>query len=422
MGFSCSSAAAQEVSIDICLGAGLPLSSLLADNEPPPLEQEELACVVTDDILLFHFDKNAGAHRLQSLDASFEAHNVPRNKSKDIDLASSMVGLGCDLGNSPPMAEPETGKAWEWLTAGIDLCEIGRASPRAFAGALGVSQWFALLSRPYYSIYDAAYEFECRKPQDIPQKVPLPALSEVAVGIALFPLLGAAMDRQYLPLLAASDASTVFGFGVSVASCDVSIARDMGTWAERRGDYVRLTRGVDDEPERPRLGTPRKIPLQKDDFTDVISARAKYKAHAGVLEMQALLLLLKWVLRSVSRHHHRIAVLVDAKTVLGAAAKGRSSSPQLLRILRQIAAHTLAGDLLPRYIYCPSEDNPADGPSRGRQRRPLVRRSSLLNKRLAREKTRYERNRDSVRRSPYRTELMALLGMSDTSSADGSPR
>lgn len=115
--------------------------------------------------------------------------------------------------------------------------------------------------------------------------VPPTVLSEVAVAIALFPLLGAALDRQYLPLLAANDASTDYGFGVSIASCRVSLSAEIGFFAERRGDYVRLERGGGDEPERPRFGVPRKILLQKHHFTDVISARAKYKAHPGILEM-----------------------------------------------------------------------------------------------------------------------------------------
>ena len=62
--------------------------------------------------------------------------------------------------------------------------------------------------------------------------------------------------------------------------------------------------------------------------------------------------------------------MVDAKAVLGAASKGRSSSPSLLRVMRAIGAHCLAGDLLLRLLYVPSEHNPSDGASRGKRRRP----------------------------------------------------
>ena len=79
---------------------------------------------------------------------------------------------------------------------------------------------------------------------------------------------------------------------------------------------------------------------------------------------------MRWIPRSSDRHSRRIVVLVDAKAVLGAAAKGRSSSPALLRLLRRLASLALAGDLLLRYAYVPSEDMPADPPSRGKARRP----------------------------------------------------
>lgn len=157
MGFSWSSAEAQDVSIDTCVEAGLPMECLLSVDEAPPALQQELACVVTEEKLLFHFDREVGSYRLQCLDRSFDEHHVPRNKSKDIDLASSMVGLGCDLGNAPPRAEPEASKSFGWLAACVDLLHICRA-------ALKIRQWFVLLSRPCYSIYDAAYEFQRREP------------------------------------------------------------------------------------------------------------------------------------------------------------------------------------------------------------------------------------------------------------------
>ena len=61
----------------------------------------------------------------------------------------------------------------------------------------------------------------------------------------------------------------------------------------------------------------------------------------------------------------RLVVLVDAQAVLFAAAKGRSSAPSLRFEIRKLAALALAGNLVIKYIYVPSEYNPADAPSRG---------------------------------------------------------
>ena len=85
------------------------------------------------------------------------------------------------------------------------------------------------------------------------------------------------------------------------------------------------------------------------------------------------MLMVRWLLRSVANQSKRITVLVDAKAVLGAAAKGRSSARALQSGIRKLAALQLGGDVLLRLVYVPSEDNPADAPSRGRRLRGGVR-------------------------------------------------
>ncbi len=91
--------------------------------------------------------------------------------------------------------------------------------------------------------------------------------------------------------------------------------------------------------------------------------------HSGALEAEAVVLLLRWLLRTPNRHSARVVALVDAKSVLCAASKGRSSAPSIKRAVRRMGALALAGDLHMKFVYVPSEDNPADGPSRGVLRR-----------------------------------------------------
>ena len=112
----------------------------------------------------------------------------------------------------------------------------------------------------------------------------------------------------------------------------------MGRWSERRGDYVRLKREPGDEAKRPRIGTPHVLGLSKADFTDVLSIKAEVIEHSSVLEMQALVMSVQLALRSAERQNTQLVVLVDAKAVSGAVAKGRSSSPALLFHLRKLSA------------------------------------------------------------------------------------
>ena len=67
-------------------------------------------------------------------------------------------------------------------------------------------------------------------------------------------------------------------------------------------------------------------------------------------------------------------MLVDAKAALCAVAKGRTNAPAFRPTLCSIDALLLATNTLLRPVYVPSEDNPADAPSRGRRRRPITRR------------------------------------------------
>ena len=79
-----------------------------------------------------------------------------------------------------------------------------------------------------------------------------------------------------------------------------------------------------------------------------------------------MLLMLRWILRSTSRHSSRVVFLLDSAVVLGSAARGRSST-RLNRIMRSAAALELAGDLQIYWALVPSDENPSDLPSRGRR-------------------------------------------------------
>lgn len=106
------------------------------------------------------------------------------------------------------------------------------------------------------------------------------------------------------------------------------------------------------------------LPLSKMHFHTVISSWAHVE-HSGVLELKVVLLAFRWVARSPCFHQKRFFFLVDAKAALCACSKGRSGSPQFRRTLLRINTLCLGLPLLPRYLYIPTEDNPADDPSRG---------------------------------------------------------
>ena len=367
MGFSWSSVVAQETTIAVCKKAGISESNILSLEHEPPASFDEVCFVATDDTVLIHKNREKGVSTLSDLDAAFEHCGVPRNSNKDVSLASCVTALGCELSNGPAKVEPSSAKLASVICRTLDVLHNGHASPKAFHALLGIWEWFMLLQRPLFSICASVYDFVRREPGTQPVAVPQAALNEMLVMLALAPLLSVGLDKQPLKFLTASDAAPQYGFGVTVCPCSSSEATDVCRLAERRGDYVRLDSGPGDLPEVARLGKPHYIKQTRERFKTVISCKARWSAHSGVLEAHAYLLALRWIARRACNHHHKAPLLVDAKVVVGAATKGRSSARALRRVLRAAAATTLAADILPRIVYIPSEANPADAPSRGKR-------------------------------------------------------
>ena len=368
MGFSWSSCIAQAATLACCVEAGVCTSSFMDLDSPPP-SGPGICGVATDDTFFFHFDKELGRKRLSDLDAVPAANGMPKNATKDVSLQSSMTALGCCIDEKTGTAQPEPSKITALFLAWIDLLNKGHASPRSVSRALGLHQWFCLLQRPAFCVFDAVYEFVRREPSSVSADLPSSVGAELAVAAFIMPLLCADLRRTFLPQLTACDAAPAFGFGVAYMRCSRAAAAEVGALAERRGDYVKFYLGPDEPAPKDRLGVPHLLPYPKQRFKVAISARARHKAHSGVLEAHGLLLALKWLLRKRGNFHHRLAILIDAKAVLGAASKGRSSAPLIRGIVRQMGALLMATNCLLRGIYVPSEHNPADEPSRGKWHR-----------------------------------------------------
>ena len=227
------------------------------------------------------------------------------------------------------------------------------------------------MSRPTYACFNGVYTF---LDHDDPLRFELPenALAELLHFLIISPLIVNDLTRGWQECILATDASDAFGFGVSVSGCTQHRARKVGRIGAKRDNFVRLDRTVpyvDDEDERTQRGDPVHLPISKRHFKTVVSGRRQYAAHSGSLEAHGVVLGLRWLLRSPRRHSRRTPVLIDALTVLGASVKGRSSAPSIHYHIREIASLILAGDFVYRPVYIPSEENPADAPSRGIIRR-----------------------------------------------------
>ena len=364
MGFSWSSYVAQEFLLSICRSAGLAEHSILSCEATTPMSFELSFAAATDDLMIFS-DAGPG-HTLAAarrVDAELQQRGAKRNFSKDIDDELSATCVGVQLENGTHWGVPPQ-RCLAMVVSLLQLLFHRWASPKQVHQHLGVQQYFDLLRRSKLSVYNQVYNF-VRDPLDTKQtRIPNEVLFELSVGLLLGIYWQVDLRRAFLPLVSATDASSSFGFGASVARVPTAMARRLARISEKQGAYVMLDGHTVSGESARRLGQAHSIDVSMDEFVHVLSVRKRHAAHINVLEGEAFLLWLRWLLRSRQRHCARTVVLVDSAVWLGAAVKGRSST-QLNRLLRKAAALELCGDLLVHLVLVPSAENPSDFPSRG---------------------------------------------------------
>ena len=197
--------------------------------------------------------------------------------------------------------------------------------------------WACLVRRPAFAAFSAVYRFIERAAYRR-FKLWSSVKRELLVIAGLAPLLQTSLSLSWFPDVVATDASE-FGLGVVAATIGQSAAI-----AASAGD-------------RPVHGL--------GQWRTIVSSEWAYLEHINVLELRAVSTALRWVLSRPTSVSSRLLLLCDSQVVVGAINKGRSSSQDVLRCLRSVSALVLASGMQMFVRWVPSQDNPADEPSRG---------------------------------------------------------
>ena len=236
-------------------------------------------------------------------------------------------------------------------------------APLQLSGLLGTPHWYHQLRRPLYAVLCAAYDHTQKTPDNVSSELSAPCLGELVLTSVLGLVTEVDLTQNWNTTVLATDASSQ-GFGVTRTVVDVDMSRRIGRLARQDDIFVTLEGPPPNGPEKPRVGIEQKLPLRPDSFTTLISKAVAHQAHSGTLEMEGVVLALRWLSRSQQHFGLRQPLLVDAQAVLKALKRGRTSAPTLVRGCRRAAALTLAMGLSTFFTYIPSEWNPADAPSR----------------------------------------------------------
>jgi hypothetical protein len=158
---------------------------------------------------------------------------------------------------------------------------------------------------------------------------------ELIITMQLAPLMFTTLDNCWFDRIIATDASTK---GQGVVSSSIQSSQISSTLNEPNPSSF--------------------------NWSTIISSKWKWSEHINILETRAISTAVKWVLSFPYSIQHRVIILTDSLVSLFSISKGRSSSYQLLSRLRTLASLLLASGMRLYLRYVPSEDNPADFPSR----------------------------------------------------------
>ena len=251
------------------------------------------------------------------------------------------------------------------LTGAIALAGAQRVAPQQMASYIGTIQWYALTRRELLSVLDDSYRHMRGAPYRRAAPIKDTTRFEIIVSATLAIFWQSDMRDPLLNLLGATDASTSYGYGAAVATLDTGDTQALIRQAQSKRSRATLNDVDMDVDLSPALGAPCTLPLEKGDFRQLFSVRARKAAHVNLMEGTAVLLYLEWLLRSTQRHGRRVVILNDSKVMIGALEKGRSSARRINAICRRAAALMLAGNLNTLFVYIHTSENPGDGPSRG---------------------------------------------------------
>ena len=230
--------------------------------------------------------------------------------------------------------------------------------------------WVLLLHRPLLSILEATYVVIAPERRDseivcLPQMV----TDELTFLVGVVPFLWVDLHTPVAPVILATDACLSGG---AVCVTRVSTAEGLECFRHRvqRGwsevvfkDHPEV---VSETESLPRLRFPEEISgiVASNDWGTVISTAWQHPDDIAILEGQAVLLGFRWMSRQAQLSHSRPVLMIDSTALLGALVKGRSSVVRLNNICRRVAALSCASSIRPAYLWIPSAENPADGPSR----------------------------------------------------------
>lgn len=307
-----------------------------------------------DDVFLMGHDPAAVASLQTNYIASAEHTGLVVKYSKVVRPSTDGVEvLGLELDGRRGTLGLSVPKLQSLVEETSRLLRHGYATGLELSRLVGKWTWAMLARRPTLSVFNSVYRFAQVADSRLFTLWPT-CRRELQVAMGLAPLMWCSLSDRWFPDALATDASTR-GLGV------VAINADVDDLAAAAAEPLQLPEPDEPDPPRPH---PSLLPVLSSRSRVLVSARWRDPEHINILELRAVHTALRWAASRPAGLDSRILLLVDSAVCAYALNKGRSSSRQVLRRLRSIAALVLACGLRLCTRWIPSASNPADAPSR----------------------------------------------------------
>lgn len=339
----------------------LRLSDCISVSADTLLDRLRFAIYI-DDLSLFSTDPALLAAVQDEYIAAMEAHGLPVKTSKVVRPCCTgveVVGLEFDgtthhFGLSAAKMRALVRETWRLLDAG--LC-----TGLELSSLVGKWTWACLANRPALSCFSAVYRFINIAHKRVFGLWPT-VRRELLTVAGLAPLLSTFTAATFFPQAVATDASSI-GLGVTAAHMpDDQLVQSAA--AAGLGDSERTT---------PAQLVAAECAVRAKWSTLVAARWRRPLSHINEGEARAVSTAVRWASSRPAARSSRLLLFCDSTAVVGALCKGRSSSPLLLRRLRQISAFLFSFSLRLHVVWLPSELNPADYPSRNPRQGPFLR-------------------------------------------------
>ncbi len=246
------------------------------------------------------------------------------------------------------------------------VCNLPAVTKKLIQKCLGLVVHPCMHRRNIMCLLQEVYIWVEKMPEKHPCRMPKSVREELLCLALTLPLCHANIRRPVSCRVSATDAS-LDGGGRACTITTPEVCQTLYRYAVHKGEAIRL------DWEHGALAPPSEMSPAPPQLEALMNAHVwntthkckfGHRQHINILELKMVKAeLVERVQETCNPGRH--VVLVDSRVVAGAYGRGRSSSKQINRILRQMLGWSLVGMKDIVLIWVQSCMNPADHPSRG---------------------------------------------------------